>query len=227
MDTIGYRPTRSTQYSTISSRRQRPALAGQHVGPVPVELAGGRVHGDGDVRHRAPGRPPRWPRPGSAPPPRWRRRLGAKPPSSPTVVDRPRALQHPGQCVVGLDPPPQGLGERGRPHRHDHELLEVDRVVGVDPAVDHVHHGHGEHVGVGPAHVAVQRQARARRRPPWPWPATRRGWRWPRDGPCSASRRHRSWPGRPPAGRGRRSPSRNSAISPLTLATAWRTPLPP
>jgi len=43
--------------------------------------------------------------------------------------------------------------------RHDHELLEVDRVVGVGAAVEHVHHGHREHVGVDAADVAEQRQA--------------------------------------------------------------------
>ena len=58
-------------------------------------------------------------------------RSGANPPSSPTVVDSPRLLQHAGQRVVGLHAPAQRLGVRGRPHGHDHELLEVDGVVGV------------------------------------------------------------------------------------------------
>ena len=123
-------------------------------------------------------------------------RSGANPPSSPDRGGQAPALQHPGQGVVGLDPPAQGLGERGRPDRHDHELLEVDRVVGVDAAVDHVHHRHRQHVGVRPRRRSGRGAARARRPRPWPWPATRRGWRWPRAGPCwavpSASIRARS-----------------------------------
>ena len=86
-------------------------------------------------------------------------RLGAKPPSSPTAVDRPRLVQHRAQGVVRLRAPAQGLGEGGRADRHDHELLQVDVVVGVGAAVDHVHHGHRQHVGPGPADVAVQGQA--------------------------------------------------------------------
>ena len=62
------------------------------------------------------------------------------------------------QGVVRLDPPPQALAEGGRAVGDDHELLEVDVVVGVHAAVQHVHHRDGEHVGVDPAEVAVQRQ---------------------------------------------------------------------
>ena len=36
--------------------------------------------------------------------------------------------------------------ERRRADRHDHELLEVDRVVGVRAAVEHVHHRHRQDV---------------------------------------------------------------------------------
>ena len=61
------------------------------------------------------------------------------------------------QRVVRLHAPPQRLGVARRTDRHDHELLQVDRVVGVDAAVDHVHHRHGEDVGVGTTDVAVQR----------------------------------------------------------------------
>ena len=62
------------------------------------------------------------------------------------------------QRVVGLGAPAQRLGEGRRADRHDHELLEVDVVVGVHAAVEHVHHRHRQHVGVGAADVAVQRQ---------------------------------------------------------------------
>ena len=91
--------------------------------------------------------------------------------------------------VVGLGAPAQRLGEGRRADRHDHELLEVDVVVGVRAAVEDVHHRHGQHVGVDAADVAVERAGRARRRRPWPRPATRRGWRWRPGGPCCRCRR--------------------------------------
>ncbi len=46
------------------------------------------------------------------------------------------------QRVEDLGADAQALGEAARPGRHDHELLEVDRVVGVGAAVEHVHHRH-------------------------------------------------------------------------------------
>ena len=42
---------------------------------------------------------------------------------------------------------------------HDHELLEVDLVVGVSAAVEHVHHRHRQHPRGLAAEVAPQRQA--------------------------------------------------------------------
>ena len=71
---------------------------------------------------------------------------------------QPLVVQHLLQHVVGLGAPPQRLAEDGRADRHDHELLEVDGVVGVHAAVQHVHHRHRQHVGVGAADVAVERQ---------------------------------------------------------------------
>ena len=62
------------------------------------------------------------------------------------------------QRVVRLGAPSQGFGETGRADRHDHELLEVDAVVGVHATVEHVHHRHGQYVGIRPAHVAIQRK---------------------------------------------------------------------
>ena len=46
---------------------------------------------------------------------------------------------------LGADAEP--LGERRRTDRHEHELLQVDRVVGVDAAVDHVQHRHRQGCG--------------------------------------------------------------------------------
>src|SRR5262249_61333773 len=49
----------------------------------------------------------------------------------------------------------KGVGAQG----HDHELLEIDVVVGVLAAVEDVHLRHRQVAGVGAAEVAVQRQA--------------------------------------------------------------------
>ncbi len=49
------------------------------------------------------------------------------------------------QRVEDLGADPQALGEARGPSRDDHELLEVDRVVGVSAAVQHVHHRHRQH----------------------------------------------------------------------------------
>ncbi len=67
-------------------------------------------------------------------------------------------VEHLLQRVVGLGAPPQCLAEAGRSHRHYHEFLHVDRVVGVGATVDDVHHRHRQHVGVRPAEVAPQGQ---------------------------------------------------------------------
>ncbi len=64
--------------------------------------------------------------------------------------------------------PAQRLGKRRCSHRHHHELLEVDIVIGVRAAVEDVHHRHRNGVGSGSAEVAIERKlkracARARR----------------------------------------------------------------
>ena len=59
----------------------------------------------------------------------------------------------------------QCFGEGGSAHGHDHELLQVDVVVGVGSPVEDIHHGDGEHAGPVASEVPVQRQAgRLRRR---------------------------------------------------------------
>ena len=119
-------------------------------------------------------------------------RSGAKPPSSPTAVPSPRS------CSVFLSawktsaPIRRPSANVLAPTGHDHELLEVDLVVGVRAAVEHVHHRHRQHVRRLAAEVAPQRLAappRPRRAPP---PATRRGSRWRPGATCSACRRARS-----------------------------------
>ena len=53
--------------------------------------------------------------------------------------------------------PPRSVGCAGG---HDHELLQVDRVVRVRAAVDHVHHRHGQRLGLLAADVPEERHAR-------------------------------------------------------------------
>ena len=65
-----------------------------------------------------------------------------------------RALQR----VEHLGAHPQALRERRRARRDDHELLEVDLVVGVGPAVEDVHHRDRQHMRRLAAEVAPQRQ---------------------------------------------------------------------
>ena len=62
--------------------------------------------------------------------------------------------------VEHLGTPAHGFAERGCAHGDDHELLQVQAVVGVCAAVDHVHHGHGQLHAAHAAQVAVQGQAR-------------------------------------------------------------------
>ena len=69
-------------------------------------------------------------------------------------------MQHALEGVVDLGAPAQALGKAPGAHRHDHELLEVDVVVGVHAAVEDIHHGRGQQMGVDTAQVLVQRQAR-------------------------------------------------------------------
>jgi len=42
--------------------------------------------------------------------------------------------------------------------RHDHEFLDVDRIVGMRPAIDDVHHRNRQHVRTRTADIAVERQ---------------------------------------------------------------------
>ena len=54
-----------------------------------------------------------------------------------------------------------GFFEGRRALGHDHEFLEVDRRIGVGPAVDDVHHRDGEDLGVGAAEVFIKREVQA------------------------------------------------------------------
>ena len=59
---------------------------------------------------------------------------------------------------------PERLAETGRPHRHDHELLQVQPIVGMGPAVDDVHERHRQHSRIRPAQISIERLARFIRR---------------------------------------------------------------
>ena len=69
-------------------------------------------------------------------------------------------MQHALEGVIDLGAPAQALGKARSTHRHDHELLEVNVVVGMHAAVEDIHHRCGQQVGVDAAQVLVQRQAR-------------------------------------------------------------------
>ena len=53
----------------------------------------------------------------------------------------------------------KGFTEGRSAHRNDHELLQVEVVVGVSTAVDDVHHRDGHLEGTHAAEVAVERHA--------------------------------------------------------------------
>ena len=68
-------------------------------------------------------------------------------------------LQRALQRVEDFGAPAHRLAKRRRADRQDHEFLEVDCVVGVDAAVEDVHHGNGQDPRRRAADVAVKRQA--------------------------------------------------------------------
>ena len=91
-------------------------------------------------------------------------RSGAKPPSSPTAVFSPRFLSVDFSAWKTSAPVRSASAKRRRADRDDHELLEVDRVVGVRAAVEHVHHRHRQDVRALAAEVAPQREVLLGRR---------------------------------------------------------------
>ena len=70
-----------------------------------------------------------------------------------------RLLQQGFERMESLRAPAHRLLQGGRAERHDHEFLEVDGVVGVDPAVDDVHHRHRQNARRGSPDIAIERQA--------------------------------------------------------------------
>ena len=154
-------------------------------------------------------------------------RSGAKPPSSPTAVDSPRSCSNAFERVVGLGAPSQRLSVRRRADRHDHELLQVDVVVGVRAAVEDVHHRHGQHVGVGAADVAVQRELELVGRRLGRRPATPRGGVGAEADSCCRCRRGRSAPCRRPRWSSASMPKSTSRSRRSRARPPSATPLPP
>ncbi len=64
------------------------------------------------------------------------------------------AFEHFLEVVEDFDAAAQGVAERVEAQRHDHELLHVDRVVGMLAAVDDVHHRGRQQSRVRAAEIA-------------------------------------------------------------------------
>ena len=59
--------------------------------------------------------------------------------------------------MVGLNSPTQALRKRRRANWHNHELLEVNIVVGMFPSIDDVHHRDGQDMSIRSSEVTVER----------------------------------------------------------------------
>ena len=76
-----------------------------------------------------------------------RARLGANPPSSPTLVLCPASCSASCSAWKISEPMRIASATRRRADRQDHEFLDVDRIVGMDAAIDDVHHRHRQRCG--------------------------------------------------------------------------------
>ncbi|AAQ61119.1 probable phosphopyruvate hydratase [Chromobacterium violaceum ATCC 12472] len=89
----------------------------------------------------------------------WLSRFGAKPALVADGGGVAVAVADLLQVVEDLGAHAQRFAEGLRAHRDDHEFLDVQGIVGVLAAVDHVHHRHRQGHRASAAQVAVQRQA--------------------------------------------------------------------
>ncbi len=55
-----------------------------------------------------------------------------------------------------LDAAPQRIAEPVEPQRHDHEFLDIHRIVGMLAAIDDVHHRGRQHAGIAATQISVQ-----------------------------------------------------------------------
>ena len=153
--------------------------------------------------------------------------IGAKPPSSPTAVESPFLASTFFSAWKTSTPIRSAFGKLVGPDRHDHELLGIDVVAGVGPAVEDVHHRHGHDVRQRPAQVAVERQAGFLRRGPGHRHARRPGSRWRRGCSCWGCRPASSISASIAIWSSAAIPSSRGPITSFTLRTASSTPLPP
>ncbi len=65
-----------------------------------------------------------------------------KPPLVPDVGRQPFLFENGFYVLEDLGAHPPCLGKPVRTNGHDHELLQIDVVIGVGPAVKYIHHGH-------------------------------------------------------------------------------------
>ena len=225
METIGIGVDEAGPVVGQLGGRQDLALAVEVVGAVAVDLAHRRVERDRDVVARGEA--------GSFD--RLDQQLdrvlvGVEVGREATLVaDRggeALVVQHLLEHVVRLRAPTQRLAERRRADRHDHELLEVDRVVGVHAAVEHVHHRHRQHMGVDAADVPVERDLELVGGRLGDGEAGARGWRWHRCGSCCRCRRGRAVRGRSRAGRAHRTRRARLRSRRSRSRRRSRTPLP-
>ena len=189
-------PSRPSRPTISADESVRPSCC-EHVGAVLAELAGRGVERDREVLARACSRPPRCPRMSTSSAASFELEVGRE---AALVADgggQAAVVQRPLQRVEDLDARAQPLGEGGGADRHDHELLEVDVVVGVRAAVERrSSSARAARARAVAAEVAPERQSRPPRPRPWRRRARRRGSRSRRAGPCWACRRARSWRGR-------------------------------
>ncbi len=156
---IGYLSHQVASTSASSSRAQGTVLRFEAVLAVLVELAGGAVERQRDVgARRVAGTVDRLDE-------QLQRGLVARQVrrEAAFVADRrrhPALVDHLLQRVEDLGTVAQRLAEARRADRHQHELLHVDRVVGVGAAVDDVHQRHRQLHLAGATQVTVQRQRR-------------------------------------------------------------------
>ena len=138
-------------------RREGPALTGELVGAVAIQLGGGDVDGERDVAARLQAH-------GGD---RLDEQLEGllvrvearrEPALVPEAGAEPAVVQQAAEAVVRLGAPAQRLPEARRADGGEHELLHVDVRVGVAAAVQDVEQRHREHVRVDTAEVAVERQ---------------------------------------------------------------------
>ena len=92
--------------------------------------------------------------------------FGANPPSSPTAVESPAWCSALFSAWKISAPQRSASAKCRRADRHDHEFLEVDAVVGVNAAVEDVHHRHRQQVRIDAADIAIERQPDAHPPPP-------------------------------------------------------------